>query len=577
MFNRSLFKQSCKAHGVMWAIITFAVCFMLACVMLIAGSSTISETKNAIQNTIIEDELTSQVKKRSVNYYTTSDLGLKQFDESLTLTALSELNSQEMKDYYNEQYEKYIAEGKSEADAKELADKDKLLKVGIKSYATALVETLDYVKDVIVEREIMTREEVDEVIPSINLDEINIEDFNFKDINVEEIIDKLHPEALAIFGSVFFVLNPMVPNENLDGVVYLFDDFYKLNNEEAPRYDYLGALQYLSEDRIKYRKQYAFDNSLIFLAGNLIRKENIDRALGDLVRYGVTFETFKKFGFANYDYVKSIAIGSANDFRSNYNYRMSVKEEGETEESIIKDLTKDITQSLLTMLPPEVSQALDEVGQMDLYGTLVGSVFYKMAGLLLPIIFVIMTGNALIAGQVDSGSMAYILSSGVKRRTVVATQALYLIISLFAMFSCTTITSLVCRAIVHVNSHLGYGKLLLLNFGAFMVMFAMAGICFLASCLFNRSKRSMAIGGGLNMFFLVATMLGLFGSEIMPSIVRMDSLNFFNYVSIISLFDVTNMLSGNLIFLWKLLGLLVIGAVCFSIGSVRFIKKDLPL
>ena len=38
MFSKALFKQSCKANGMMWAIIAFAVCFMLACVMLISGN-----------------------------------------------------------------------------------------------------------------------------------------------------------------------------------------------------------------------------------------------------------------------------------------------------------------------------------------------------------------------------------------------------------------------------------------------------------------------------------------------------------------------------------------------------------
>ena len=42
MFSKALFKQSCKANGVMWSIITAAVCFMLACVMLISGSGNIN-------------------------------------------------------------------------------------------------------------------------------------------------------------------------------------------------------------------------------------------------------------------------------------------------------------------------------------------------------------------------------------------------------------------------------------------------------------------------------------------------------------------------------------------------------
>ena len=108
-------------------------------------------------------------------------------------------------------------------------------------------------------------------------------------------------------------------------------------------------------------------------------------------------------------------------------------------------------------------------------------------------------------------------------------------------------------------------------------MFAMSGICFLASCVFNRSKRSMAIGGGLNMFFLVATMLGLFGSKVLPSIVRMEALNAFNYVSIISLFDVISILDGGLAYLWKFAILIAIGLVCYFVGSKKFETKDLPL
>ena len=80
---------------------------------------------------------------------------------------------------------------------------------------------------------------------------------------------------------------------------------------------------------------------------------------------------------------------------------------------------------------------------MDMYGTLVGSIFFKMAGLLLPIIYLIMTANSLIAGQVDSGSMAYILSSSVKRRAVTFTQGVFLVGSLFLMFCCTGVTSIV--------------------------------------------------------------------------------------------------------------------------------------
>lgn len=80
MFSKSLFKQSCKANGMMWLIITLAVCFMLSCVMLISGGGAISETKNAIQDTIIEGEITSSVKDKALTYYDIGDTALEHFD-----------------------------------------------------------------------------------------------------------------------------------------------------------------------------------------------------------------------------------------------------------------------------------------------------------------------------------------------------------------------------------------------------------------------------------------------------------------------------------------------------------------
>ena len=79
------------------------------------------------------------------------------------------------------------------------------------------------------------------------------------------------------------------------------------------------------------------------------------------------------------------------------------------------------------------------------------------------------------------------------------------------------------------------------------------------------------------MFFLVATMLGLFGSKVLPSVIRLKSLNFFNYVTIISLFDVISIISNTTTFIWKFAILIAIGVIGYTIGSVKFEKKDLPL
>lgn len=87
----------------------------------------------------------------------------------------------------------------------------------------------------------------------------------------------------------------------------------------------------------------------------------------------------------------------------------------------------------------------------------------------------------------------------------------------------------------------------------------------------------MAIGGGLSIFALVAAMLGLFGSQVIPSVVRLESLNSFNYVTVISLFDVVSILDGTNAFIYKLAVLLVLGIIGYFLGTKKFVRKDLPL
>lgn len=500
MFSKSLFKQSCKANGMMWTVITFAVCFMLCCVMLIAGGGELGNTKKVIEEAVIQGELESQTQSRAISYYETANGALTVFDNGFAAA---------------------LSAGQNRTEAYKSA-------VGaVNAHYLTLLKEQGYTEE--------------------------------------------STEGQELKGLIFYTLNPL----QADGT-YMFDAFYAAQGEPAPRYEtVLATLGQPSHN--EDREEYVFTNITVFLSGNMVKDENIDTVLEALKDYGVTREEYHEFGYDDYAFVKGVACDVLVNYRANLAYRIENIKDGETVESIKAELIKNLSGGLLASLPEDVSAALEEIGAADLYGTLVGSIFFKMAGLLLPIIYMIMASNALIAGQVDSGSMAYILSSGTKRKEVLCTQALFLIGSIFAMFLCTTLTSIVCLAIVNVETGLTYGKLVLINLGAFLVMFAMSGICFLGSCVFNRSKHSMALGGGLNMFFLVATMLGLFGSPVLPSIIRMKALNAFNYVTIISLFDVVSILEGTLTFLWKLSILIVIGVACYVAGSVRFRKKDLPL
>ena len=99
----------------------------------------------------------------------------------------------------------------------------------------------------------------------------------------------------------------------------------------------------------------------------------------------------------------------------------------------------------------------------------------------------------------------------------------------------------------------------------------------MCSALFNRTKYSLGIGGGITIFSLVCTILGLFGSSVVPSAMRISAMNFFNYLSIVTLYDTVSIMAGSLTYLWKFGILLAVGIVTFIIGVFRFDKKDLPL
>lgn len=591
MFSKALFKQSCKANGIMWAVITIAVCIMLACLMTISGSGSIGAMKVGITDTMIESSIDSEIEKRAINYYTTAADGLEHFDETMVSSAAGGA-------IYYYQYTNWLNQGMT-------TEEPIPTNVGGMAYKSLI----DGVKEIM---PLPNREDYNSdedfksaisqwqaMLPSAT-SETAMTAYYMASINeLQEYMNAKAKnlgyaegsnEALELIGIVMYTLNPGGQ----------FDEFYTELGETAPSYDLTSIT---SDTRSEYINNYVKTNVVVFLAGNMISEETTEKMLEQIASYNLTYDDYKNLsyeitvdgkieevsrytGVTGYSFIKDLATDTIITFEARLDYEFSLidtsgltdEEIEQKQQEVISSLTADITRNFLTDLPADVSMSLQEIGQIDLFALIVGTIFYKMAGLLLPIIYIIMTANNLIAGQVDSGSMAYILSTSTKRNQVVFTQAVYLVGSLFAMCVMTTITSMVCLFFVQGEGvTLDYADLALLNLGMFITLFAMSGISFLASCWFNRSKHSMSLGGGLNMFFLVATMLGLFGSEVLPSIVRLDSLNFFNFCTIISFFDDMSMIAGTAEFIYKLAILCVIGVVCYIVGAFKFNKKDLPL
>jgi ABC-2 type transport system permease protein len=78
-----------------------------------------------------------------------------------------------------------------------------------------------------------------------------------------------------------------------------------------------------------------------------------------------------------------------------------------------------------------------EVGdRLDLFGSLLGilaQTIYGFSGLMIGMVYVVVTANGLVASEVDRGSMAYTLSTPINRTSVVLTKAVYLVVSIILM------------------------------------------------------------------------------------------------------------------------------------------------
>lgn len=241
---------------------------------------------------------------------------------------------------------------------------------------------------------------------------------------------------------------------------------------------------------------------------------------------------------------------------------------------------------------------IQAMSQMDL-NSILAELIYKITGVLLPMIYVIISSNKLVSAQVNDGSMAYVLSTPTNRKTVVRTQYFFLLLSIIAMYVAITVSAVASEGIsTLIVAQKGNPvkwipvRTLLFCLGSFVAMFGISGICFGASCFFNKQAYSIAVGGGICVLSFICCIMGLFGNEAFVAVgIGVKSMYYFNYLSLFYLIDTSSMSSlCNALFvkdveltancfnwIWELGILLVIGIVFAYVGGRRFVKKDLPL
>lgn len=85
--------------------------------------------------------------------------------------------------------------------------------------------------------------------------------------------------------------------------------------------------------------------------------------------------------------------------------------------------------------------------------SLLGSLenFYKLIAVILGIVYVVFTANNLVVNEVDSGSMAYTLSTPIKRSSVIFTKSIFLVLSIVLMYGIIGATGLVAAQLKYQN------------------------------------------------------------------------------------------------------------------------------
>ncbi len=242
------------------------------------------------------------------------------------------------------------------------------------------------------------------------------------------------------------------------------------------------------------------------------------------------------------------------------------------------------SQGVMAQLPTSVDESLKEMGNMNTYGIIVGVVAFGMAALLIPMVYTILLSKSLVSEKVETGSLAFTLSTPTTRSSFIFTQGCYLIFSEIVMALSLLVATIVTREIgilagsTDLGTSLPIVDLCLYALGNFMVALAVSGINFLASCHFNKTSESIGVGGGITIFFFICSILGLFATKAIPGTIRINMMSIFNYMTIDSLFDALAVMNQEYSTYWfKLMFLLIIAVVTYFVGGADFKKKDLPL
>lgn len=238
------------------------------------------------------------------------------------------------------------------------------------------------------------------------------------------------------------------------------------------------------------------------------------------------------------------------------------------------------TTIIISMFDPKLGTALEEfsksmpeimamVGMSGVTTTLIEFISTYLYGFIMiafPLIFTVLLSLRIIAKKVDNGTMSYLLSSGVDRKTVWFSELSVIIISVLVLIIYCTVLGVVCSQLMFPGE-LDIKAYLSLNVGVLILHLALSSICYMCSCIFNEYRKASIFGAGIPIIFILVQMLAN----------MQGSMEGLKYATILTLFDAKGIIAGNGEAFLMLGGLLLVAFVCYGIGVFIFKQKNMSL
>lgn len=193
------------------------------------------------------------------------------------------------------------------------------------------------------------------------------------------------------------------------------------------------------------------------------------------------------------------------------------------------------------------------------------SYMYGMLLIILPFIYTNVVSVRLLAGHIDDGSMAFLLSLPVSRRKIAVTQAAFLWLSMLVMLAAVMVYGIIF-AEIRFPGLMSYGNFMMLNTGLLGLMTLVSGIGYAASAYCRSARTASAAAIGLPLFFYILKMAGD----------ASDKVEILRYFTIFTLFDNAGLASGNTDVI-KVVIMFVAGLALYLAGITVFCRKNLSV